>query len=289
MLNLRVADDFDELAELLEEQGADPFRVRAWRHGASTLRHLDRPVGELLEEGGLDALEALPAIGETLARAIRVRVLYGRIPQLERLRGDADVEELLRTAPGVGPVLAHRLHHDLEIDSLEDLEAAAWDGRLARVPGFGEKKVRAVREALATRLRRRRLQRRRAAAAAGGDGEGPGPGPRAGEPAVGELLDVDREYRRRAEAGELPTIAPRRFNPEGERWLPILHTQRGDHHYTALFSNTARAHRLGRTHDWVVIYADGGRGEHTYTVVTEHQGALKGQRVVRGREVESAS
>lgn len=263
---------------MLEEQGANPFRVRAWRAGADTLRHLETPVAELLEEGGLPALEALPKIGETLARAIRVWVLYGRFPMLERLRGEAHVEEMLATVPGVGPVLADRLHHELEIDSLEDLETAAWDGRLDAMPGFGEKKVQAIREALATRLRRRRLQRVEAS-----------PFQREGAPPVRALLEVDREYRHKAEHDALPRITPRRFNPRGERWLPVLHTERGDHHFTALYSNTARAHRLGKTRDWVVIYADGGRGEHAYTVVTEHQGRLKGRRVVRGRELECAA
>jgi putative hydrolase len=60
-----------------------------------------------------------------------------------------------------------------------------------------------------------------------------------------ELLDVDREYREKAAAGELQQIAPRRFNPSREAWLPILHTRRGNRRYTALFSNTARTHRAG--------------------------------------------
>lgn len=59
------------------------------------------------------------------------------------------------------------------------------------------------------------------------------------------LLDVDRAYR--AAAGALAKIAPKRFNPAGEAWLPILHTERGPWRFTALFSNTARAHSLGRT------------------------------------------
>ena len=101
-----------------------------------------------------------------------------------------------------------------------------------------------------------------------------------------ELLDVDREYLSRAEAGRLPRIAPRRFNPLREAWLPILHTERGPRHYTALFSNTARAHALGRTRDWVVIYADGVLGERQWTVVTDRSGELRGRRVVRGRERE---
>jgi hypothetical protein len=66
----------------------------------------------------------------------------------------------------------------------------------------------------------------------------------------------------------------------------VLHTQRGKWDYTALFSNTARAHELGKTRDWVVIYyqSDGAAGQ--CTVVTESLGARRGQRVVRGREVE---
>jgi hypothetical protein len=85
----------------------------------------------------------------------------------------------------------------------------------------------------------------------------------------------------------LPTIAPRRFNPGGEAWLPVLHTRRGDWHFTALYSNTARAHELGHTHDWVVIYGeDAQHAERQYTVVTSTHGLRAGQRVVRGREAD---
>ena len=101
------------------------------------------------------------------------------------------------------------------------------------------------------------------------------------------LLDVDREYRERSEAGRLPTIAPKRFNPDGESWLPVLHTQRGNWHFTVLYSNTAWAHRLGRTRDWVVIYFyDEHHRESQATVVTETRGSLVGKRIVRGREAE---
>ena len=81
---------------------------------------------------------------------------------------------------------------------------------------------------------------------------------------------------------------PRPFNPRHEAWLPILHTERNGRRYTALFSNTERAHRLGRTRDWVVLYFDDPRGKHQCTVVTECQAPLRGRRVVRGREMESA-
>jgi hypothetical protein len=107
------------------------------------------------------------------------------------------------------------------------------------------------------------------------------------EPKVAELLEIDQSYRRQAEAGTLRTIAPRRFNPSGEAWLPILHVDRDDWSYTALFSNTALAHELGRTRDWVVIYFAGSGGpEQSRTIVTETRGPLHGKRVVRGREAE---
>ena len=98
---------------------------------------------------------------------------------------------------------------------------------------------------------------------------------------------MDRLYRQKAKVGELPTIAPKRFNPEGESWLPILHTTKQGWHFTALYSNTARAHKLKRTRDWVVMYFyDDEHHESQYTVVTETRGDLKGKRVVRGREAE---
>jgi putative hydrolase len=97
---------------------------------------------------------------------------------------------------------------------------------------------------------------------------------------------VDREYRERAEAGVLKTITPRRFNPEGLAWLPIMHTERQGWDFTAMYSNTARAHELDRTRDWVVIYYQRDGEEEQCTIVTEYQGALRGERVVRGRERE---
>jgi DNA polymerase (family 10) len=272
ILNHQIAERLDEVAQILQEQGANPFRVRAYRRGAEVLRGLPRPVAEVFAEGGLDALEALPGIGPSLARAIRETLRFGRLPMLERLRGDSDPIALLMTVPGIGRRTAERLHHDLEIESLEELEAAAHDGRLARLSGFGPKRLAGVRASLAQRLSRVRRPR-----------EGP-----SAVPPVTELLDVDAEYRARAAAGALKRVAPRRLNPDGEPWLPVLHTERGGRHYTALFSNTPRAHRLGTTRDWVVLYLDHGREDGQWTVVTARYGPLAGRRVVRGREAECA-
>jgi putative hydrolase len=174
---------------------------------------------------------------------------------------------LLRSVPGIGRVLAERLHDELGLETLADLETAAHDGRLETIAGFGAKRLAGIRDTLAQRLGRVRLPARPDT-----------------PPAVAELLDVDREYREKAAAGQLQRIAPRRFNPQGESWLPVLHTRRGQRHYTALFSNTARAHRAGKTRDWVVLYGDNGIGESRHTVITAEFGPLQGRRVVAGRE-----
>lgn len=281
--NAAIAQKLEQVAELLEQQEANPFRVQAYRHAAEVVRGLPRPAADLARDEGLDGFDRLPGIGMGLARTIRELALTGRLALLDRLRGESDPEALLATVPGVGPHLARRLHDELGVESLEELEAAAMDGRLRALDGFGDKRVAAIRDALATRLGRGAP--RSHAGAARGPAMGPTMGP-AGEPPVPELLDVDHEYRRSAAAGGLRTIAPRRFNPTHEAWLPVLHTQRGDRHYTALFSNTARAHELGRTRDWVVVYYTTPQGERQATVVTAAQGPLRGRRVVRGREEE---
>jgi putative hydrolase len=71
-----------------------------------------------------------------------------------------------------------------------------------------------------------------------------------------------------------------------EAWLPILHTSRKERHYTALFSNTARAHELRKTHDWVVLFCDDGTRENRYMVMTSEFGPLSGRRIVPGRDAE---
>lgn len=269
-LNGQIAGHLEEAASLLEAQGANPYRVDAYRRAAITVRGLREPLPALLDREGLEGLLRLPAIGDRLGLTIRDMLLTGRFPMLEHLRGEVDPTRLLQSVPGIGRVQAERLHHDLGIDTLEDLESAAYDGRLANLAGMGPKRLAGIVASLAARLGRVRGDR----------------GAEALEAPVEELLDVDREYRAAVQANRLHKIAPRRFNPEGAAWLPILHTARGDRHYTALYSNTARAHQLGRNRDWVILYHDGaGRGRQ-YTVITSHFGALRGKRIVRGREAE---
>lgn len=272
MENVEIARRFEELAQLLEARNANPHRIRAYRRAATILTRLERPVSELVAEGGVPALESIRGIGPRLAGAINATVKTGRLPMLDRLRRELAPATVLQTVPGIGPVTAARLA-ELGIETLEELETAAHDGRLANVVGLPLKTIQGVMDCLATRLARLRDRDRSGEHA---------------DPSIAELLDVDREYRERARAGLLRTIAPRRFNPTGLKWLPILRTRRGGTRYTALYSNTARAHQLERTGDWVVLYYElaPGEGGRQVTVVTEYEGPLKGRRVVRGREDE---
>ena len=277
-LNIHVANVLDETADLLEQQNANAFRVQAYRNAATTVRSLRRGVDDILDARGLAGLDELPGIGQTLARVIDQIVTTGRFPLLERLRGGSSAIAQLASVPGIGATLAHRLWDDHGIATLEQLEIAAHDGTLREIAGFGEKRIAAIQDVLATRLGRRS---RRAEL-------GDGALSRPAEPSVAELLDIDREYSDGSNSGSLPLIAPRRFNPTHEKWLPILHATRDGTHYTALFSNMARAHHLHRTHDWVVIYFEQQGIEGQRTVVTAPSGPLEGRRVVRGRELECA-
>lgn len=271
MQNIEIARRLEEVADLLETQHANPFRVQAYRRAALSVRHLPRPLSEIFEAEGDAGLRAVTGVGERLGTSLRILVTTGRLPMLDRLRGETDPVALLESVPGIGPRLAERLHGEFEIDSLEDLEAAAHDGRLSDLAGIGKKKLAGIVDTLAARLGRVRRE---------------GQIEEHDLPSVEELLDVDREYRDKAAADQLPKIAPRRFNPGGEAWLPILHTQRGARHYTALYSNTARAHELGKVRDWVVLYFDAGLHERQATLITSQRGNLAGKRIVRSRETE---
>ena len=266
--NTVVAMKLQQMSDLLEQQGANPFRVSAYRRAGLTLLGLQRDVSAILEQQGLKGLVALPGVGKGIATAIAEIVATGRWAQLDRLRGTLDPAHLFQTVPGIGPSLAQRIHEELHIDTLEALESAAYDGRLSRVRGIGQRRISMLQASLAAMLGR-------AGRATDPVGDG--------GPDVSLLLRIDRLYLEQAAAGELPLIAPRRFNPEGSAWLPILHTDREGWHFTAMFSNTARAHQLKRTRDWVVIYY---YDEHHQegTLVTETHGPLIGRRVVRGRE-----
>lgn len=281
--NAQIADVLERIAALLETQTeANPFRVGAYRDGAQTIRELAQPVAELVRRNQTDALKALPNIGEGLAAVIGEYVTSGRSNLLQDLEAKTAPGAAFTQVPGIGQELAERIAQHLDISTLEELEEAAHDGRLAAVEGFGPRRIEAVQTALAGMLSQsaRRRQRQRTQ-------DTNRPKQQEERPSVRLLLKIDEEYRKQAEAGKLRKIAPRRFNPQKEAWLPVMHTNQDSWSFTALYSNTAQAHELGKIHDWVVIYWKRDGKERQNTVVTETQGPLKGKRVVRGRALES--
>ncbi|MCL4470500.1 MAG: DNA polymerase/3'-5' exonuclease PolX [Gammaproteobacteria bacterium] len=154
-----IAAIFEEIADLLEIQEANPFRIRAYRNAARTLGELSQDVRVLVEKG--DDLKRLPGIGDDLSARIREIVATGHCSFLERLRTELPpaVTELLKI-PGLGPKRVKTLYHDLEVQTVEQLYRAARDGRIRALSGFGEKTelniLRAV-EAHVSRARRFKL------------------------------------------------------------------------------------------------------------------------------------
>jgi len=279
--NREIADRLDHVADLLELEDENAFRVRSYRTAAQTVRDMDRPVAEIVQQDGDRALQALPGIGQRLAGSIREIATTGHLSLEDKLESEIWPGRFFTEVPGIGEELARRIHEQLGISTLEELEVAAHDGRLEQVEGIGPDRAEGVRVALSGMLSqssRRRLRQAMREEAAESERE-----PR---PAVDLLLEIDEEYRTKARRGQLKKIAPKRFNPEGEAWLPILKARRERWSITALFSNTALAHRSGKTDDWVVIYYERGDEQRQCTVVTAGRGKLAGRRVVRGRERE---
>lgn len=136
--NADIAVIFEEIADLLEIQGANPFRIRAYRNAARIVGELSQEVSRLLEKG--EDLTELPGIGDDLAAKIKEIVDSGHCSLLDRLHTELPpaITELLKI-PGLGPKRVKALYHDLEVQTVEQLYRAARDGRIRALPGFGEK------------------------------------------------------------------------------------------------------------------------------------------------------
>jgi DNA polymerase (family 10) len=149
--NEDIARVFDEIADLLEIRGENPFRIRAYRNGAREVRLLPGELTKLLEEG--EDLTRLPGIGAALAGKIEEILDTGTCSALLKLEEQlpADLTELLRL-PGLGPKRVHTLHYDLDIHSPEQLYGAAKEGRLRALPGFGPKTEERILSALKAHL-----------------------------------------------------------------------------------------------------------------------------------------
>ncbi|MEM9150559.1 MAG: helix-hairpin-helix domain-containing protein, partial [Cyanobacteria bacterium P01_F01_bin.3] len=287
--NDEVASIFEQVSDLLEAQGDDYYRIRAYRKGAQSVRRHTEPVVDIFEAQGTKGLEQLPYIGKRLAGAIAELATTGEFGLLERLSIDVSPEDIFTTVPGIGQVLARRIYRGLGIGTLEGLEQAAHDGTLEQMPGFGSGRIALVRDALATMLNRTEPQTRNQQQRQQQPQLTRQKNSTVTAPSVELLLAVDEQYRYLAKAGQLRMVTPKRFNPEGKRWLPVMEMSKGGWKFNVLYSNTARAHELKKTNDWVVVsYRREGartnlRGQ--CTVVTESRGPNRGQRAVRGEGV----
>lgn len=281
--NQEIANAFERIGALLAEQNANPHRVRAYRRAAQILSERKEPVSDIVLDGHTQALEAIPGIGSSLTRQIEEIVRTGKSSLLQRLQGNIEPENLFAQVPGIGEKLAHKIVEQLHIHSLEGLEQVAHDGRLGIIEGFGKGRVDLIKIYLAGLLNpsaRKWLLKAIPKLETS---------PKMENPSVATILEMDDEYLEKAAKGVLEMIAPTRFNPYNEAWLPIYHTQKEGWNLTALFSNTARAHDLEKTDDWVIVFFDNTTFHDQVTVVTETSGPLKGKRVIRGLEAECSA
>ena len=134
--NDQIADVLDQIADLLEAQDANRFRIQAYRNGAHTVRTADESIADMTSEEGQEALKALPDIGEGIASIITTYVRTGHSDVLARLQGEVAPGKLFEQVPGIGKTLAQRIVEALDVSTLEELEQAAHDGRLEDVEGF---------------------------------------------------------------------------------------------------------------------------------------------------------
>lgn len=148
MQNQQIAALFEELGDLLEIQGANSFRVRAYRNAARALENLSESVADIMASPDR-SLTNLEGIGKDLAAKIETIVQTGELPQLNELRTQVPpgVLQMLRI-PGLGPKKAAALFHDLGITTLIDLKAACEAGKVAELKGFGKKTALTILEGI---------------------------------------------------------------------------------------------------------------------------------------------
>lgn len=153
--NADIAAALNDIADLLDIEGANPFRIRAYRNAARTVGELGQPVPAMLAQGA--DLDDLPGIGPDLAAKIREIAETGSCALLGRLRQELPpgITELLKV-PGLGPKRVRLLHHELGVQTIEQLHQAAREGRVQAIHGFGAKSQQAILDATAAQLQEER-------------------------------------------------------------------------------------------------------------------------------------
>jgi len=151
--NADIARVFGEIADLLEIQQANPFRIRAYRNAARIVEGLQFDLAACLAAGG--QLPKLPGIGADLDAKIREIAAAGTCTLFEKLKRQlpSGITDLLHV-PGLGPKRVQRLYQDLDVQTAEQLYRAARDGRLRALPGFGEKSELNILQGVEAHLKR---------------------------------------------------------------------------------------------------------------------------------------
>lgn len=146
--NRNVAQVFAHIAGLLELKGENPFKIRAYTRAAETFAHLETPLTQILEEG---RLRTIPGVGQAICAKTEELLTTGRLGFYEKLKAEfpAGIQELTQV-PELGPGIAYRLIHELGIPSIEALEQALADGRVATMPRMGEKSAAALKRSVQT-------------------------------------------------------------------------------------------------------------------------------------------
>ena len=139
MTNSQIAEVLEQLADLLEFQGANAFRIRAYRSGARRIRDLPESIATIVTEDP-SRLTTLEGIGKGVAEKCITLVTTGELPQLQELLTEipSTVLDILRV-PGMGPRKAAMLYQELQVENLEQLQAACEAGQVQQLKGFGAK------------------------------------------------------------------------------------------------------------------------------------------------------
>ena len=158
--NEQIADVLDQMATVLEERNVNPYRIGAYHAAATTIRAHAQPLAELYAEGGVNALMELHGVGESLSAHIARYIETGQLGRRTRDDDTFDPVVLFASIPGISRTLAQRIVDELGVTTLDALERATYDGRLAKIKGVGRQTLAALRLQLNSLLQWTALERR---------------------------------------------------------------------------------------------------------------------------------
>jgi len=146
--NQEIAGIFYKIADILEMQDVQ-WKPRAYRAAANTIEGMEKQVSEIYKEGGLKALDGIPAVGEHLAKKIEELVKTGKLRYFEELKKELPIDfDLFDSVPGLGPKKLMALHEKLGIRNKSDLRKAAEQHKIKGLPGFAEKSEQEILDSL---------------------------------------------------------------------------------------------------------------------------------------------